>query len=40
MCGDMMYIGVDAHKESCQATVMDETGQIVEKEKILTREAL
>jgi transposase len=32
----MYYIGIDAHKKSCQATVMDDGGRIVERKKIPT----
>jgi len=32
----MHYIGIDAHKESCQATVMDDDGRTIERKKIPT----
>jgi transposase len=35
----MHYIGIDAHKETRQATVMNEAGDIVERRKVPTRAA-
>lgn len=32
----MHYIGIDAHKQTCQATVMDDDGRIIERKKIRT----
>ncbi|MEM3402556.1 MAG: hypothetical protein QW179_04750 [Candidatus Hadarchaeales archaeon] len=29
----MKYIGLDVHKHTCHATVMDETGRIVKQER-------
>ena len=32
----MHYIGIDAHKKTCQATVMNTEGRIIERKKIKT----
>ena len=32
----MHYIGIDAHKKTCQATVMNTEGRIIERKKIET----
>lgn len=32
-----MYIGIDAHKAFCKATVMDERGNVVERKRVPTR---
>jgi len=33
----MYYVGIDAHKEMCQTTVMNENGRVVERRKVPTR---
>ena len=33
---EVYYIGIDAHKTSCQATVMDDDGRVVERRKVAT----
>lgn len=35
----MLYVGVDAHKETCQVTVMDEGGEVLKRTRVATSRA-
>ena len=35
----MLYVGVDAHKETSQITVMDERGRVVKRQRVASSPA-